>query len=615
MFRAGDCDKILQVFNMRRSGVKVRRVLLIFFLWVCWHPALYAIMGAHDAREYVSAEEWAKPPYDNIVRLNIYKSLYRTSICTGQYVGDDLILTAYHCVESVIGGPKIDADIYTATNEFKRVGLSVVKSGNWNRLTSNRPEVTAQDWVLLRIPAGHEAIKSGGGFDVSGTVVNGMDGENWGFGSLRVIKDSELPEIKAVVTDEIEKVCTNSAGLHVSYDLMVESGHGYGDVSYVTNCLGGALGGINKKLGTPLTTSKETSRLKKSRCKILDTRLGSLITDCDTYNGNSGGPFFVGNNLYGVVSNSSYGFTDTRDSGFSAVDMWRNEVLGARSVKSATDTKAQPLQAAQTDKTTDNATNAIAAAQAEPKATPEQVTAEVAALEQELKNVGDDLLDDVDRLKSMDDTEFIRFLDGMTEYSRLEEEYKKAKERETSLGNRILGAAAIGVTGMGLSELMSSAAEQKADARAEAEMKAYLATFHCNYGDGKNVAGGAKEVQLPGGNELVSLYAEYVNLANDLKARKSALDMRPGIESESILDSVVSGLYDDVALGKTEGAFTSLARALMEPGGKDAQEWAAQKAQSAKDKNTGTALSATGALGGLTGNLIINKDSNKQEQK
>lgn len=43
---------------------------------MCWHPALYAIMGAHDAREYVSAEEWAKPPYDNIVRLNIYKSLY-----------------------------------------------------------------------------------------------------------------------------------------------------------------------------------------------------------------------------------------------------------------------------------------------------------------------------------------------------------------------------------------------------------------------------------------------------------------------------------------------------------------------------------------------------------
>ena len=162
--------------------------------------------------------------------------------------------------------------------------------------------------------------------------------------------------------------------------------------------------------------------------------------------------------------------------------------------------------------------------------------------------------------------------------------------------------------------LMSAAAEQSADKKAEAAMKAYLATFHCNYGAGKNIPGGETEVQLPGGNELVSLYAEYVNLANDLKVRKAALDMRPGIESESILDSATSGLYDDIAIGKTSGAFTSLARALSDPNSADAAAWAQQKADTASKLKTGAITAGIGAVGSLVGNLVINSGDDKKNK-
>ena len=190
------------------------------------------------------------------------------------------------------------------------------------------------------------------------------------------------------------------------------------------------------------------------------------------------------------------------------------------------------------------------------------------------------------------------------------------KEKEQYAGNKLLGGLAIGGAGIGGMMAASAYSEQTADEDAERAMRAYLATFTCKYGD-KRVAGGEQNVELPGGNELVNLYTEYVNLANNLKVRKAALEMSPGIESESILDSATSGLYDDVAIGKTSGTFTSLAHALQNPEGADATTWAAQKEDSAKQLKTGATVGAGGAVGGAVGNLIINKDdmSGAQQQE
>ena len=189
-----------------------------------------------------------------------------------------------------------------------------------------------------------------------------------------------------------------------------------------------------------------------------------------------------------------------------------------------------------------------------------------------------------------------------------QEKYDAAKENEQSLANRTLGAAAMGAGGIGGMMLASGLAEQNADENAEIDMRAYLATFRCDYGAGRNIRGGDTDVQLPGTSELIPLYAEYVALANDLKKRKEQLGLRPGIESEPILDSATTGLYEDVSVGTSSGAYTSLSRALQNPDGEDAKKWAAQAEENAKKVKNGATVGGAGIAGGAIGNLILNQD-------
>lgn len=190
----------------------------------------------------------------------------------------------------------------------------------------------------------------------------------------------------------------------------------------------------------------------------------------------------------------------------------------------------------------------------------------------------------------------------------LEQKYNAAREREQSLANRTLGAAAMGVGGIGGMMLASGLAEKNVDENAEIDMRAYLATFRCDYGAGRNIHGGETDVQLPGTAELIPLYAEYVALANDLKKRKEQLELKPGIESESILDSATMGLYDDVSVGTSSGVYTSLSRALQNSDGEDAQRWAAQAEENAKKVKNGATVGGAGIAGGAIGNLILNQD-------
>ena len=136
-------------------------------------------------------------------------------------------------------------------------------------------------------------------------------------------------------------------------------------------------------------------------------------------------------------------------------------------------------------------------------------------------------------------------LDENTE--KLEKNYQDLKENEQSLANRTLTAVTTAATGIGGMELAMGLAQQNADKDAAADMDAYISTFRCTYGDGKSVKGGMEEIELPGGNnaELMKLRSEYVALAADLKQRKEALGLKPGIESEEILDKTQIGLYDD----------------------------------------------------------------------
>lgn len=196
----------------------------------------------------------------------------------------------------------------------------------------------------------------------------------------------------------------------------------------------------------------------------------------------------------------------------------------------------------------------------------------------------------------------------------LRENAKKMHDKETSTANKLIGAAGIGATGIGTSQALSALSEQRADNRAENDMRAYLATIKCDYGTGKTVNGGETGIELPGGNELTQYVTQYKTLAADLKVRKTALGMSPGIESETIIDAAETGLYDNAATGKTNGAFTSLSRALSDETSADAQAWAQQKADTASKLKTGAIVAGVGAVGSAIANLAVNSGADKQNK-
>lgn len=191
---------------------------------------------------------------------------------------------------------------------------------------------------------------------------------------------------------------------------------------------------------------------------------------------------------------------------------------------------------------------------------------------------------------------------------------KSAQDTENSLANRLLGGASTAATGLGGMMIAQGLAEQKADKDAEADMRAYLATFKCEYGNGQYANAGNEEITLPGGNELLEYYNEYKTLADNLKTTKTALGLRTGIESEVLYDRAQSGLYQYSTAERQSGGEISLARALSDGTGEDAARWAEQKEQTAKQLKTGAIVAGAGVVGGIAGNYLINGRNQKTEE-
>lgn len=204
-----------------------------------------------------------------------------------------------------------------------------------------------------------------------------------------------------------------------------------------------------------------------------------------------------------------------------------------------------------------------------------------------------------------------------------QEKLDEAKETEHSTANRMLGGLSTLATGIGGMQLAQGLAEKNADSDADKDMDAYMATIKCTYGDGKSVPFSVDPVELPGGNnsDLMKYRAEYVALAKDLKERKTALDMTPGIEAEEIIDKATAGLYDDENTGVTGGAYASRYRAAA-GNEKDQKGLSSDKSEAKKRMIAGGVLVGVGVVGGIIGNSIINgklgdliKESRADKQK
>ena len=192
--------------------------------------------------------------------------------------------------------------------------------------------------------------------------------------------------------------------------------------------------------------------------------------------------------------------------------------------------------------------------------------------------------------------------------------YEDAKANEQSLANRTLSATTMAATGLGAMELMQGLAEKNADEDAQKDMAAYISTMRCSYADGKSVKAGPDEIELPGGNDqtTMNLRGEYFALVESLKERKTALNLKPGIESEVILDKTQSGLYDDENVGIIDGSYESLYRAQMLNSEKDQSAIDAAADASQKRVLGGAIAAGAGVVIGVAGNALINGELGKK---
>ncbi len=550
----------LAVFCMFK-GEKMK--LYIGLISLIWCGQAFCGIGDIDNREYV---QWGAPPYDKIVYF--YPKPYYT--CTAQYVAPDIILTARHCITA---NRKFD--------NYKEVGKTFEIWTHDNRRTQVVLErygrdFKSDDWALLRI--GDAAFYRNDFFDVASKTGKRYI-QTAGFAGLRILSNDEIHKLKQIFINVARENNINILDFSKIWEMAADymRANGIADLydSRVPNGGSGQPGEWEFKL-----------KANKS-CRIYENEnKGRFLSTCDTDHGDSGGPYFSGMYLYGIVSGGFSGFDDDiiKDIGVRTERFYKQ----LQEMK-----KATPIAAiSESEKTTDIDND-----------------------ENTLMEIDKNLHQKVMNVDKMSDKDFLKLLSAGVDYKVLKDSYQRAKQREQSPVSRLTAGLAIGAAGIGGMQILSGLAEQDADADAERNMRAYLATFTCDYGRGRNIRGGETGIELPGANDLMPMVTEYRALASDIAQRKVALNMTPGIESEIIFDKSDVAINDNESIGRQPGAFTSLSRALMDKDSVDAKAYEKQKSDTKQKIKTGAIVGGAGALIGIGGNIAGQIQKNKDEKE
>ncbi len=591
---------------------------LIFIAMLFAPGCAFAGIGDKDAREYV---DWAQPPYNRVVYLHVDKD----TSCTAQYVAPDIIATARHCV--------VESDEFDNNASLGNEYEIQLYDGRTTRVMLEKygRDLRTADWALLRVKD-VKFFSTEFFSEPTGAVTFPVPVMGLGFGWLRILSDDEIALLRWYLNDIVRMPMGTDVDGYLKSDAALLR-----ELALLLD---------NKSL-RDWDEQTQGYRLKVDKtCSITgmyDTY--NFRTECDGVSGNSGGAVLNRDSLvlYGIFSRSKSSFEPQGDyitavsfnffaNALSEMKKLSPQVSdvpdiiagGKTWVVQTTvtdDDNKAPSDAAQSvdenivnnDGLTPISASNIPSEEdlALQKDELDELEASVAA---RIRGYSDEM-SDKDVLEILSD--FVLYQDKLEQYEQAQQEYEEAKQREQSLANRLVGGVAIGAGGVGGMQLAAAIAEKHVDADAERDMAAYLATFRCDYGAGMNVVGGSVNVQLPGANVLLPLYNEYTTLAADLRVRKEALGMASGIEAEVISDAATSGLYDNEAVGITDGSYASISRALMNPNGADAAEWADQKEQTAQQMKTGGAVAGAGLGAGVLGNIVENivhgAQSNKNE--
>jgi len=185
------------------------------------------------------------------------------------------------------------------------------------------------------------------------------------------------------------------------------------------------------------------------------------------------------------------------------------------------------------------------------------------------------------------------------------------QSKNIEIGQNALQGGTVGAFGIGEKQLVQGLHEQDVDTKTDEKMTAYIKTFHCSYANGNFVNGGAEPIELPGGNDetFIKLRDEYFALATDLKERKEALGMAPGLETEIIQNKATLGLYDDENIGINDGVYGSIYRAQM---GNESDKTKINEEQEKSAEHVKGGISAI--VTGIVTSIGINTNTNQTKE-
>ena len=114
------------------------RIALFVFSVLFFPLQLFAGVGDHDNRYYVTDEMWATEPYKNFVYFEkMYSEDLAYASCSAQYIAPNLILSAGHCTDQ-------DAYGYRATNyKHETFPIKLVETAYTGRAVD-----TLGDWAV-----------------------------------------------------------------------------------------------------------------------------------------------------------------------------------------------------------------------------------------------------------------------------------------------------------------------------------------------------------------------------------------------------------------------------------------------------------------------------------
>ncbi|MBR1380395.1 MAG: trypsin-like serine protease, partial [Alphaproteobacteria bacterium] len=417
-------------------------------------------VGDIDNREYA---DWSQ--YPSILLLRSYLSLHSDGYiyCTGQYVAPDLILTAAHCVTNSSGGinKKFEAQNYRGDI----FDLQLAETTNFRNTYDD-----FNDWALLRVTDSKYYSDSFYELDAPNKAVQVY---NAGFGWVRILSNDEI----ALLRQEYDKIIANTA--------IYPDGKRYIDTE-------NAKLAFDNILTKPLRDKEDSLKIDKSCTILYDENCfdlcyenqstcqsicgektnsfkskffpNILMSTCDIWAGNSGGPY-IDRRTNKLVSICSYGGSELYEFRFNNQFEY-NGTVSSRQFSSALNNlkKSSPTikPKEQQPNNTDEQTNTNAT-------TPDsEIDNALQQIDTDIQKTTDDFNRIVNMGKNITDSQFLHgIVENIVTLQQLQELRSNAtamKEKEQSDANRMLGGASMGATGIGAMMAASAYSEQRADA-------------------------------------------------------------------------------------------------------------------------------------------------------